>query len=68
MMESQQRHGVDLIFPTAIKAILRILNHHNIATCIIGELAYNYYNVPDVVHVSLNFVARLLLTAIHFCN
>lgn len=52
-MSSEKPQGVDMLFPTAIKAVLRILEHNSIMACLVGELALNYYNVPDVVHVSL---------------
>lgn len=35
-----------------IDAVLYMLSTNNIAVCIIGEVALNYYNVPRVVHVS----------------
>lgn len=58
-MDSEQKYNIDAIFPTAVKAVLRILDHHDIATCMIRELACNYYNVPDFIHVRLNFPNRL---------
>lgn len=50
-MHLEKTQDVDMLLPTAIKATLRILDYHNIVACMVGELAYNYYNVPDVVHV-----------------
>lgn len=35
-----------------IKVALRLLAHAGIPTCITGEIALNYYNVPRAVHVS----------------
>jgi hypothetical protein len=34
-----------------LKVALRILEHAGIPTCLVGELALNYYNVPRVLHV-----------------
>lgn len=50
-MSSEIRQDVEMLFPTAVKVVLRILDHHKIKTCLVGEFALNYYNVPDVVHV-----------------
>lgn len=36
---------------TLIKATLVILDFQQIRSCIVGELALNYYNVPRVLHV-----------------
>ncbi|KUJ16023.1 uncharacterized protein LY89DRAFT_735167 [Mollisia scopiformis] len=33
-----------------LKVALRILGHAGIPTCLVGELALNYYNVPRVLH------------------
>jgi hypothetical protein len=34
-----------------LKVALRIFEHAGIPTCLVGELALNYYNVPRVLHV-----------------
>lgn len=62
MMDSAQKYDIDAIFPTAVKAVLRILNHHDIATCMVGEVAYNYYKVPDVIHVRFKFPPSLAVS------
>ncbi|KAK7408612.1 hypothetical protein QQX98_009214 [Neonectria punicea] len=36
--------------PAPINALVLILKHHGVPTCIVGELALNYYNVPRVCH------------------
>lgn len=59
-MFSEKSQGIDMLFPTAIKAVLRILKHNSIPACLVGELALNYYNVPDVVHVTLLLFSFLL--------
>lgn len=61
MAHLEQNHGIDMLFSSAIKATMRILNHRNIAACIVGELAFNYYNVPGVVHVRLKLCGDLSL-------
>ncbi|KAI1073495.1 ser/Thr protein phosphatase [Whalleya microplaca] len=35
---------------TPAKIAISILKHHGVSTCIVGELALNYYNVPRVCH------------------
>lgn len=37
-----------------IKIALHILEHAGICTCLVGEIALNYYNVPRVLHVRIN--------------
>ncbi|KAF2435245.1 hypothetical protein EJ08DRAFT_656863 [Tothia fuscella] len=34
-----------------LKIVLRILEHKGIISCLVGETALNYYNVPRVIHV-----------------
>jgi hypothetical protein len=35
-----------------LKVALEILEHARIPTCLVGEVALNYYNVPRALHVS----------------
>lgn len=43
----------NLIMESApVKIAIIILRHHQIPSCLVGEIALNYYNVPRVLHVS----------------
>ncbi|KAI1326792.1 ser/Thr protein phosphatase [Xylariaceae sp. FL0255] len=37
---------------TPIQIEVRVLEHHDIPSCVIGEMALNYYSVPRVYHLS----------------
>jgi len=41
-----------------LKAALRILEHAGIPTCLVGELALNYYNVPRVLHAKKQSISE----------
>lgn len=45
-----------------LKVALRILEHARIPTCLVGELALNYYNVPRVLRVMNQSFRKLLQT------
>ncbi|KAF1951785.1 hypothetical protein CC80DRAFT_553152 [Byssothecium circinans] len=50
MTESTTHQSSSTPFAATLKVIFKVLEDSNIRACLIGEVALNYYNVPDVIH------------------